>query len=1224
MATVINDYKKEFVVKRLPQTFFGGMKLKLGYDAPIYVYINQVLIFILPFVIGGIFTLLVEFDAIAYDIASYIYGSIIFLFVLLEQLFSSFNARNSNNVRRLNNVFTEEDEIEFDSCFGSETIDFVLPVKKFKINIIIHSLLSGPLCGIGLWYLLPSTLESLYHNVGATVVLFMFGWFTICVAQYSLTVTSPPEIAIFRSTDPYELQPLMRPLYVYIFLAFHVVQWYDDSYLLVNQILHVVFIFLPLLWSLAVLPPLDALLLWLMEQCLSILGGSPVAGDLRLILLFLASSLIFIIIFFTTSVTGTTIHAAYTGYILSLDHASLANKIISAIKKPNSTNQITSSKTPLGFGWDWGVKEVIFHIVMLSISVINIFLAYLNVNSWSFNNADSVVGDPDLIKALGYVIIGLTVLVKMFGSFQSVYTVFGMWRNNLYPHSIFQMEKYSKAKSRLNILALLRRIILDFIAPVIMVQFLGLSFMASSASHTFILALGIVRALRWVWQGTFNSMVEISIVHIINQTFVPTSGSWYDLGLGPQLLLVGLIWNRSNSTIDKIYCYLTVLISSHTYEKQRPKHSTLIIALSAIFFPFILLVIYVAAFLSAPLLPLFTLPIILIGFPRPIRSWPGEVGGSANTCQDTVYYSQLSAKLTSALKSSCNSGSLGNLTAGSHFLARFQDRIIWLQVLECGFGFCYLSIKGMELQETSCHTEEAAKIDDMFERSFEKEGGFPFCFFNEDFFHVLTPVDAIPVDTYSSAKTVLTGLIDSPDTLRSIGKNFWKSLTWVLLQHIAHRGQKPVSRTTSPSHVKGIDRGSVNSRTVLVDVNGKMSQNNDEKDSGRATGEVSRPVTASSHKSRKSLASSWGSLNSWNDDDSLDNVAFEKSGNKIPLSNISSVKKEPVTTIPGVVDSALDDDLDDFLKDFATGLPPVDTGDFFDTFSGAPIGSIKLAGSIQFSSPHSSKLSLPLKWRDIPLDSHQISNLLCDFPKDWYRHVIEHLDLSSGVPSASVVDEIMSDEALTSIYVQLISAIFSVVNVLGLSGVDFVSRGPMHVFKVFSGDIPWSLSLDWLSQDEELFNLVIKAYRFAVKMSFDEVVYGEASDNDEVREYLEEYKTECYMGLEDDAGWAEAVLQEKPKLFSMGCDTSSHPPIFTSHILTRQPVMISIGRLNGEIVRALWASLAMELFYCTNDDEERYSIQAHPSILRNLTVQAADPPLGYPIFYSKPVNIPTL
>ena len=44
-----------------------------------------------------------------------------------------------------------------------------------------------------------------------------------------------------------------------------------------------------------------------------------------------------------------------------------------------------------------------------------------------------------------------------------------------------------------------------------------------------------------------------------------------------------------------------------------------------------------------------------------------------------------------------------------------------------------------------------------------------------------------------------------------------------------------------------------------------------------------------------------------------------------------------------------------------------------------------------------------------------------------------------------------------------------------------------------------------------------------------------------------------------------------------------------------------------------------ELLYLTNDDEERYSIQAEERILRNLTVQAADPPLGYFIYSSAPI-----
>ena len=81
---------------------------------------------------------------------------------------------------------------------------------------------------------------------------------------------------------------------------------------------------------------------------------------------------------------------------------------------------------------------------------------------------------------------------------------------------------------------------------------------------------------------------------------------------------------------------------------------------------------------------------------------------------------------------------------------------------------------------------------------------------------------------------------------------------------------------------------------------------------------------------------------------------------------------------------------------------------------------------------------------------------------------------------------------------------------------------------------------------------------------------------------------------------------------------------YTSRTLTLQELMVNVGRLNAEVVRGQWANLSLELLYMTNADEERYSIQAHPAILRNLTVQAADPPLGYPIFSSPPISVPTL
>ena len=88
-------------------------------------------------------------------------------------------------------------------------------------------------------------------------------------------------------------------------------------------------------------------------------------------------------------------------------------------------------------------------------------------------------------------------------------------------------------------------------------------------------------------------------------------------------------------------------------------------------------------------------------------------------------------------------------------------------------------------------------------------------------------------------------------------------------------------------------------------------------------------------------------------------------------------------------------------------------------------------------------------------------------------------------------------------------------------------------------------------------------------------------------------------------------------IFSIFCQGT-----YTSRVLTKQEIIAPVGRLNGECVRGQWASLVLELLYLTNDDEERYSIQAHPTLLRNLTIQAADPPLGYPVYSSGAVSAP--
>uniref|UniRef100_A0A2D4MZN1 Pecanex-like protein n=6 Tax=Micrurus TaxID=8634 RepID=A0A2D4MZN1_9SAUR len=135
----------------------------------------------------------------------------------------------------------------------------------------------------------------------------------------------------------------------------------------------------------------------------------------------------------------------------------------------------------------------------------------------------------------------------------------------------------------------------------------------------------------------------------------------------------------------------------------------------------------------------------------------------------------------------------------------------------------------------------------------------------------------------------------------------------------------------------------------------------------------------------------------------------------------------------------------------------------------------------------------------------------------------------------------------------------------------------------------------------------------------DKASLGPVEDFQELLKYLEEYENDWYIGLVSEKEWPQAVLQETPYLFSLGHDPNMG--VYTGRILTLQEFLVQVGKLNDEAVRGQWGNLSWELLYATNDDEERYSIQAHPVLLRNLTIQAADPPLGYPIYSSEPLHL---
>lgn len=223
---LLNDYKQEFFWKRFPQTILGGPRLKLGYCAPPYVYVHQLVLFLTPWLLGGIGTLLYQLRVLDEACAGVVSGGLMLGVGATLQGLARCMARRTGLVQRLpaaSNILADEEEVEFTHCVAPETVQFVVPGKKFMGNIILHTCLAGALCGLSTWYLLPNRLSSLYGHtgagLGAIMPLFVLSWVTVCIGEYSLIVNTATETATFQPQDTYEITPLNRPLYILAFIA---------------------------------------------------------------------------------------------------------------------------------------------------------------------------------------------------------------------------------------------------------------------------------------------------------------------------------------------------------------------------------------------------------------------------------------------------------------------------------------------------------------------------------------------------------------------------------------------------------------------------------------------------------------------------------------------------------------------------------------------------------------------------------------------------------------------------------------------------------------------------------------------------------------------------------------------------------------------------------------------------------------------------------------------
>ncbi|XP_056151642.1 pecanex-like protein 4 [Lampris incognitus] len=1202
---LLNEYKQEFFWKRFPQTVLGGPRFKLGYCAPLYVYVNQAVLFLTPWLFGGIGTLLCQLQLLKELHAAVLSGMLMFGAAVGIQALALYAARRSGTVERLGapNILADEEEVEFTNCVGPETVRFIAPGKRFGLNVVLHTALAGALCGFGTWYVFLGRLTALYGSIGVSLVVFILSWVTLCIAEYSLVVNTATETATFQAQDTYEITPLTRPLYILIFIAVDMADRFTGTIpelQTANQVLHVLFLFLPLLWALGLLSPPDALLLWVMEQVLVFgFGGSPMSSNFRLLVMFFASVGVAVCNFFLPSTISVVLFSISMGFLLSLDLSQIGTLCTGSRSALGDHGWCRGgSPTPhVSFGWHLGCRELLLYLSVLLAAMAEAGLLH---HFFSIAKLQSLVRGPQ--APVSYLLLILFVLCWILREIQGTYVLGGVFLNPLYPRGMSNVQTFKQRSRGLHVAAVIRRVLLSLVSPFAMIAYLSMD-SSLQVLHTASLSVGFTRAYRVVWQSPEEALLQMVVVVSVRlmagDKMLP---GWDNLGTGVQLLLVGLLSDRVVQFLAKLKFTVMVLVTSWTEKKQRRQSAGTLLALNASLCPLLLAVVTLSAMLSAPLLPLFTLPIFLVGFPRPQRSWPGPVG-TACPCPDSIFYQQMSSSLASALRRAFARGSLGSLSPGSHFLGRFQDRMVWIMILERGYGYCTVNIKGLELQETSCHTVEALRVDEVFEWAFERPERLGFTQgLNLHWGNSLTPCTALPVRVYSDAQNVLSGIIDSHDNLRKLQDDFLKVLVWLLLRY----GVQKRKGWSSEDRPGGGGRKSQTSQLVQSTRNLPVEA-------------VIVESNVSSLRFRQD-SSSLTSFGDWSDEDDL--FGPQPARRTVALVNTEAQQGHTALqmgpSLPGSVE------MDSLFENMALsalqplqplglglGLPAVDKGRPPEVFTESP----ESLPHLNFSCPQSEVFNLPTGWRTAPLPPSRLQQLRPLFSEDWFRFALGQFGpVVQGEASEDMTKTLKEDEALRELHTQV------ALSCLITLGAESAFTSPSYVYRLYCGDVPWTEGLDWLSASKELYQLALKAFRFSFKLLFDQASLGPMEGPGELFSTLEEYERDWYIGLESEKGWHDSVLKEKPFLFSLGHDLTMGT--YTGRVLSLQEQLVQVGRLNGEGVRGQWANLSWELLYATNDDEERYSIQAHPIMLRNLTVQAADPPLGYPIYSSAPLHLP--
>ena len=1170
MATdvpLISSYKRGFVARRLFHTL-TGVKLFPG-TTPVYSWLLRLGLWITP----GSLSLAASMASMAIPLYPLWASAAVLVAVFHVSVHLLSLWRQSKVGRRESQLMVDEEaSLDWDGVLGPVTWSLLIPSRTFRINILLFSVIAAAISFLSSMILRYQVIDNFFPGKGVTVTVFVLSWMTVFISLQSLLVHPPPETATWRHVDNPELQAVVRPIILIMCQLATCVGVYFWNIFYIANIFYVVQALLPLGWLLGVLPPPDTFFIWIGEQIMIVcFGGSPTSSTSKLVAQLSAAVAQFAVMISSgMSQSQVLTVSSCSGYVLSTNWTALLgiirylkqkkqkittdnnqsenNNYLRKLEKSKSMKSVTRAAIIS--------QEIVTHLFLF---IICITLSISLSDSREFSLASSEYKNPHprlwIEDVLGIIIMTMATVIKLFREVNKIYALFGIVRSPFH----VSHKPGNRSSLAFSIVKFLIRFVHPICSGLVILTYLIQITLQSNANplihgsflHLFHI-LSIQRTFRWVWQNTDQALVETAIYHIVtwflDDDFIKNLTN-LEMTEPMKLVIISFLWSRFEESMEKLYLFLSLTATSIEDRAARRSYAFLLFQLNIFLFPVIFFIILLTSILSSPMLSIFTLPIFFMTYPRPARFWPGNVGDNATASPDSIYYQQSVKNVLSSFNEAARMMKLGDLQPESMFLLRFEDKIFWIHVLEKGNSYYTYSLKGMELQETSCHSLEATRIDDIFDSAFVKQTKV-----NHFLFHTLTPLTSISVKMYSETRNSLTEVITDQNTLKHIAESFIEIMLWILIKCPKDFVKDPT--VTSEASVVNVDEViELKPEDVGKDDSWPSSATSSvDKDLAWAARSQMNPIWTPEVKHKPKL----GSINYDGSNFSLDDIAdlnddlnsFEKYLE--PL----STKKDGAKNNAKYV-SPSNDLMDNLLPGGINKTPQVNRKNLVS--KSVLLTPSKTPAEKQFNSWIHDRYKIADHWLIVcEKNNFDVKNSNQWFPKSFYGKILNNF-------------EAFKDTLLLNAFTRFVAFIFETIYGRGSTPADAKLSGAKIVSRNFD-----TLNVDKTSWPRDMYDFVQQAYRYSVKIAIDKSIFGDLND-DELGSAIEDVHRNWFIGPETTYSWEESVKKEFPNLFSLSSSQSSESGqmIFKSKILTLTDCNVNVGRLNKEVVKSLWASLSL-------------------------------------------------